>query len=96
MSKEIRTDRHSIVKACMNTYQSRLTLEYLSNWKVKTGLRMAALNRSLNTPAEKYKSAGGTTSNTRVRALAINIARRGPTTVVLPAPIIIYMIDIHA
>ena len=66
-----------------------VTLLYRSNENVNTGLRIAALNRSLKTPAEKSNNAGGTTSSMRVLEFASNMARRGPTTVVLPAPMII-------
>ena len=66
-----------------------VTLLYLSNVKVNTGLRIAALKRSRSTPAEKSSKAGGTTSSMRVLELASNIASNGPTTVVLPAPMII-------
>mmetsp|Transcript_16083 Transcript_16083/g.35100 ORF Transcript_16083/g.35100 Transcript_16083/m.35100 type:complete len:211 (+) Transcript_16083:948-1580(+) len=67
-----------------------VTSLYLSKLKVNTGLRMPAENRSRRTPAEKSSRAGGTTSATIVSAPATSMATSGPTTVVLPAPMIIW------
>ena len=67
-----------------------VTVLYRSKLKVNTGFRSPALKRSLKMPAEKSSSAGGTTSNIRVDLFANNMARSGPTTVVLPAPMIIW------
>ena len=66
-----------------------VTFVYRSNENVKIGFFIAVENLSRNTPAEKSNRAGGTTSNINVFEFARSIESKGPTTVVLPAPMII-------
>mmetsp|Transcript_4999 Transcript_4999/g.11413 ORF Transcript_4999/g.11413 Transcript_4999/m.11413 type:complete len:294 (-) Transcript_4999:3639-4520(-) len=91
MLEGVDTTTARMMRAVCSLHSSAgVTSLYLSKLKVNTGLRMPAEKRSRRTPAEKSSRAGGTTSITIVVALATSIATNGPTTVVLPAPMIIW------